>query len=170
MFIKKLLLLLPIPRTGVEASFSCVITYEALQPVITFALPLTLQIGGRGGRWRTYFKVNWQTKGSCILLIYLEIFFKLMYSFSPEEKSKPQTRCISFKMASLNVICGFFFTRTVLNCLGFKSYYVFLCYYFFITAFIILYSISCLFPRECPELVVSNCYLCEDCNFELVNT
>jgi len=47
-----------------------------------------------------------------------------MYSLSSEKK-----RCISFKMATLMWYVAFFlFTRTVLNCLDFKSYYVSLCY------------------------------------------
>lgn len=40
-----------------------------------------------------------------VVFIYLE-FFKVMYSISPGKKNQTE-RCISFQMASPNVICGF---------------------------------------------------------------
>lgn len=156
------------------------LTYEAVQSLITFALPLTLQTGGQR-RWISYFKLNWWTKGSCVLFTYLEICFLssctdcLLWDRIVNKQKTPnkqKIRCISFKVASLNVVMWLFYfiTRTVLSCLAFECYYVFLYYYRVNTAFSIFYSISCLFPRDCPELFVSNCYLCEDCNFELVKT
>lgn len=180
MFIKKLLLLLPILWSGAEASLSCVITNKALQPLITFALPRTLQMGGGG---EAVLRQIGKSKGAVFFLIY---FFSLCTAFLLIKKKKLDKKevfllkcdvcCLWYLCVGVVFCCSFlfgfffFFTRIVLYCLDFKSYYIFRCYEFWFLLSGFFYSISCLFPRECPELFVSNCYLGEDCNFELVNT
>lgn len=63
MFMEKVLVLLPVPQTGVEASFSCVITCEVVQFLITSAL----------AQGREAVKVNW-TNQRKLCFMYFEFF------------------------------------------------------------------------------------------------
>lgn len=92
-------------------------------------------VGSLSRRWRSNLQVNWQTKGSWVLFIYLE-FFKVMYSISSGKKNQTE-RCISFKMASPNVICGFcvvyFFSYQ--NSVKLSGYYKLICFPLFCLVF-----------------------------------